>query len=294
MEPTMFDLHALEAILLLLIVAVHAAAGTLAALQLVRKHRRYEFLLVPCILAAVVLDAALLVLRGVSIRTVPLTDLFDSLVALALVFGVLYLLMTSAVEQVWFGSVMVWGILGMVLAAALVARPASRPQDVARTPWAVAHAGLMILATASIMFAAATSALYLLGSYRLKHKAISLVLGRIPNMETLARMNRLGVRIGFVLLTVGIVTGLRLSSLDIGIARWLADSKVICILVAWGLLGAAVILDRFGLLRVKARAYVTIAAFGLVMVAIVGVTVAGATRHRFSRADVPVSVAVTV
>jgi hypothetical protein len=106
-------------------------------------------------------------------------------------------------------------------------------------------------------------------------------------METLARMNHLGVRIGFVLLTVGIVSGLGLSSLDIGIARWLADSKVICIIGAWGLLGATVILDRFGLLSIKVRAYVTIAAFGLILVAIIGVTVAGATRHRFSMADPP-------
>jgi len=283
----MFDLPALEGILLLLLVVVHAAAGALATLQLLKRHRKHEPQLVLCILTAVILDGALLMVRGISIRAVPLTSLFDSLVVLGLVFGVLYLLIKPAIEQVWFGSVMVWTILGMIIAAALVARPASRPQDVARTPWAVAHAGFMILATASIVFAAANSALYLLGSYRLKHKAISQVLGRIPNMEALARMNRLGVWIGFVLLTVGIVSGLRLSSLDIGIARWLADSKVICIIAAWGLLGAAIILDRLGLLRIKLRAYVTIAAFGFIIVAIIGVTIAGATRHSFSRMDSP-------
>jgi ABC-type uncharacterized transport system permease subunit len=283
----MFDLPVLEAILLLLIVAVHAAAGTLSALQLAGKHRRYESVLMPCVLAAVVLDAALITLRGISIKAVPLTGLFDFLIVLALVFSVLYLLVKPTIEQVWFGSIMVWAILGMVLAAALAARPASRPQEVARTPWAVAHAGFMILATASIVFAAANSALYLLGSYRLKHKAVSQVLGRIPNMETLARMSHLGVRVGFVLLTVGIVSGLCLSALDIGIVRWLADSKVICIIGAWGLLGAVVVLDRFGLLRIRAQACVTIAAFGLILVAIIGVTVAGTTRHRFSQANPP-------
>ena len=283
----MFDLPVSEGILLLMLVAVHAAAGTLVTLQLLRRHRKHESRLVVCIVTAVALDAVLLTLRATSIRAVPLTGLFDSLIVLSLVFGVLYLLIKPGVEQVWFSSVMVWTILGMVIAAALVARPAVRLQDVARTPWAVAHAGFMILATASIVFAAANSALYLLGSYRLKHKAISQVLGRIPNMETLARMNRLGTWIGFVLLTVGIVTGLRLSSLDIGVARWLADSKVICIIVAWGLLGAAMILDRLGVLRIKVRAYVTIAAFALIIVAIVGVTIAGATRHRFSRIDSP-------
>ncbi len=287
----MFNLSTLEAIVLLLVVVVHAAAGGMTAMQLVRRHRRYESLLMPTILAAVILDAVLLVLRGTSIKAVPLTSLFDSLILLALIFGVLYLLTRPSVDQVWFGSVMVWAILGMVLVAALVAKPASRPQDVARTPWAVAHASFMILATASIVFAAANSALYLLGSYRLKHKAISQVLGRIPNMETLVRMHRFGVRAGFILLTVGIVSGLGLSLFDTGIARWLADSKVICIIGAWGLLGAILVVDRFGLLRVKARAYVTIVAFGLVLIATIGVTIAGTTQHRFSRADLPATAA---
>lgn len=280
----MFDLPAREAIVLGLAVLAHAAAGAIAALPLLKRHRQYGSLLLPLLVAAMVLEVLLLVLRGASIRAFPLTGLFESLILLALVFCVLYLFLRSTVEQVWFSSVMVWAILGIVLMAALVARPASRPRDVAATPWAVAHASAMILATAAVVFAAANSALYLLGSYRLKHKGIMQVLGRIPNMETLTRMNRIGVRVGFVLLTLGLISGLSLASLvGPGMARWLADGKVICILGAWGLLGAILVLGRFHLLKVKVRAYATIMALGLLLVAIVGVTVTGATQHKFSR-----------
>jgi len=284
MGLTMFDLPATEAIVLALAVLVHAAAGVIAALQLLKRNRQYGPLLLPLVVAALVLEAILLVLRGASIRAFPLTGLFESLIVLALVFGVLYLLLRSAVEQVWFGSVMVWVILGIVVMAALVAKPASRPHEVAATPWAVAHGSAMILATASVVFAAANSALYLLGSYRLKHKGIMQVLGRIPNMETLNRMHRIGVRVGFVLLTLGVISGLGLASLvGPGIARWLADGKVICIIGAWGLLGTILVLGRFNLLKVKVRAYVTMVALGLLLVAIIGVTVAGATQHKFSQ-----------
>ncbi len=283
----MLDLSASETMVFALILLANAAAAVLCALQLLKRPGRYGALLAPLVLAAVLLDAALLGLRGVSIRAVPLTGLFESLVLLALVFGILYLVLRSAVNQVWFGAVMVWVILGIVLMATLVAKPASRPHEVAGTPWAVAHASVMVLAAASVLFAAANSALYLLGSYRLKHKGIMQVLGRMPSMETLDRMNRLGVRIGFVLLTLGVVSGLGLASLvGPGVARWLADGKVICILGAWGLLGAALILDSLSLLKVKARAYMTIAAFGLILLAIIGVTMAGATQHKFSR-DLP-------
>ena len=290
----MFDLSMPEVIVLLLVVAGHAAAGVVAALQLVTSGRRYGTLFLALVLATVVLDAAMLGLRALSIGAVPLTGLFESLLVLALVIGVLYLLLRPAVDQVWFGSVMVWVILGMILTAALVAKPASKPEAVAATPWALAHATAMILASASIMFAAASSALYLLGSRRLKQKKIVLVLGRIPNMETLARMNRAGVRMGFVLLALGVVSGLCLAFLHgPGIAQWLMDVKVICIVCAWGLLGAILILDRFHLLKGKTRAYATLVVFGLILVAIVGVTVAGATQHRFSLGRPPVAAVLT-
>jgi len=280
----MFDLSVPEVIVLLLVVAVHAAAAAVAALQLVTSGQRYGVFLVPLVLAAVVLDAVMLGLRAVSIEAVPLTGLFESLLVLALVFGVLYLLLRHAIDQVWFGSVMVWVIFGMILMAALVAKPASRPEAVAATPWALAHATAMILASASIMFAAASSVLYLLGSHRLKQKKIVLVLGRIPNMETLARMNWAGVRVGFVLLMLGVISGLFLAVLHgPGIAPWLMDVKVICIVLAWGLLGAILLLDRLRLLKAKTRAYATLVVFGLILVAIVGVTVVGATQHRFSQ-----------
>jgi len=279
----MFDLSAWEVAVFSLVVAAHVGGAVIAALELGGSRYRYGSLLAPVVLAAVALNAVLLGVRGISIRAVPLTGLFESLLVLAMVFGVLYLSLRSTIEQVWFGTIMVWAMLGMIIAGAFVAEPPSRPQALAATPWAVAHGSLMVLASASVLFAAANAALYLLGSYRLKHKGIMQVLGRIPNLETLARMNRLGVRVGFILLTVGILAGLGLTSLQgTGVARWLADSKVICILGAWCLLGTIVLLDRLRLLKINVRAYVTLAAFGLILAAVLVVTVAGATQHKFS------------
>jgi ABC-type transport system involved in cytochrome c biogenesis permease subunit len=284
----MLNLSAPEAVVFVLVVLAQAAAGLVAVLELRAGCQRYGVWSVALVLGTVVLSTGLLALRGLSIRAVPLTGLFESLILLAAVFGVLYLSLRPAIDQVWFGAVMVWVILGMLVAAALVTRPAARPQELAATPWAVAHATAMILASASVMFAAANAGLYLLGSYRLKHHRVMQVLGRIPNMETLTRMNRLAVGLGFVLLTVGVLGGLGLAQQDgTGIAKWLTDIKVLCIVAAWGLLGLVLILDRLGRLKVKVRAYATMVAFGLLLVAMIGVSVAGATRHKFSQAPLP-------
>ncbi len=110
------------------------------------------------------------------------------------------------------------------------------------------------------------------------------VLGKVPNIEKLERMNLLGVRVGFVLLTIGLISGLGLASKPgIGIVAWLADGKVICTIAAWVLLGIILVLSRMLLLKDKMRAYMTVVAFVLVLFAILGVTILGATQHDFTR-----------
>lgn len=280
----MLDLSISETVVFTLMVAAHAAAGVGVTLQLLRRPGFHRIMIAPLILGAVLLDALLLVFRGVFIRAIPLTGLFESLLLLILVFGILYLLLSRVIDQVWFGLIMIWLMFGIAVTAGFVAGPASRAHAAAATPWAIAHAGVMILAAASVVLATAASSLYLLGSHRLKRKKVMHVLGRIPNMETLAAMNRIGLRLGFVLLTVGLVSGLGLaSSLGTGLAAWLADGKVLCIMAAWTLLGVILVWDRFFLLKIKARAYATIVAFGLILLATIGVTIVGATQHKFSR-----------
>lgn len=279
----MFDLSPMEGILFVVVVVAHAAGGTFAVLQLVRRRGRWQRVLVPAMTAAVLSDAVFLGARAAQIRAVPLTGPFESLVAVALVFGILYLLLHVTIEQVWFGSVLAWATLGMVLLAALVAKPAARPEAVAATPWAVAHACVMVLAAASVVFATANAGLYLLCSHRLKQKQIVRVLGRMPNMETLGRMNRISLRVAFALLTVGALTGLGMAaSLGMGLGQWLTDGKVVCIIAVWIVLAGNMVLDHLSLLKDKVRAYVTIVAFVLVVLAVLGVTVAGITQHSFS------------
>lgn len=279
----MLELSLSEMIVFTLILAAQAAAGAIVTRQLLGRRGRAEAVVAPVILAGIAAEGLLLVMRGVSIHAVPLTGPFESLLLLALIFGVSYLFLRRMIDQVWFGLVMVWLMFGTVVAAGFVAGPPSQAQRVAATPWAIAHGVAMILAAASVVLATAASILYLLAHRRLKHKKVMHVLGRIPNMETLVVMNRIGLRLGFVLLTAGVAGGLGLaSSLGTGLGAWLADGKVLCILAAWALLGAILVWDRFFLLRGKIRAYVTIATFALILFATIGVTVFGTTQHKFS------------
>lgn len=272
-----------EIIIFIFVIVVYLTAAIVGVLQLLAGGEKYKRFLWPLVLVAVTLEAVLLVFRAVAIKAVPLTGLFESMVVLTIVFGLIFLFLSSAIQQVWFGSVMVWVILGMFLMAGTVAKPASEVHAVAATPWAIAHGVTMILGGASIMFATASAFLYLLGNHRLKLKKVMQVLGRVPNIEKLEQMTLFGIRAGFILITIGLISGLGLIwLLKTGIFEWLTDGKVIFIIAAWGLLGIVLMLDRMLLLNGKARAYMTIAIFVLVLFAIL-VSVLGATQHDFSR-----------
>lgn len=275
-----------ETVIFVLVVATYLAAAVVGVLQLRPRGEKYRRFLLPLVSLALTLEAVILVFRAVAIKAVPLTGLFESMIVLTIVFGLTYLFLSIAIQQVWFGSVMVWVILALVLLAGIVAEPAAQAHAAASTPWAMAHAIAMILGGASAMLAMASAVLYLFARRKLKQKDLLGVLGKVPNIEKLERMNLLGLKSCFVLLTFGLVSGIGLaatsSSLNMTARDWLTDAKIVLIAVVWLLLGAILALWRTVRLKEKTIAHVTIVAFALILFAVVGTSVFCGTGHDFA------------
>lgn len=288
----MLELPIEEIIVFAFAVTVYLAAAIIGILQLLTGGEKYRRFLSSLVVLAVVLEVVILILRAVEIKAVPLTGLFESMITLTVVFGLVYLFFSIVIEAVWFGSVMAWVIFSMILLAGIAAEPASEPEAVAATPWAIAHGVAMVLGGVSIMFATASAFLYLLGSHRLKRKKVIQVLGRVPNLEKLERMNLLGLKACLVLMTFGVVTGIGMAAagsaaLEMTFLDWLTDAKVVLVLVAWMLICIILALWRASALKGKMIAYMTIVAFVvLVLFAIVVSTVFCGTKHDFVRDDV--------
>jgi len=270
--------------------ALFLAAAILGILQLPAGGEKLKRFLLPLVSLAVTLEAVMLIFRAVAIKAVPLTGLFESMIVLTIVFGLIYLFISIAIQQVWFGSVMVWVIFTLVILAAIVAEPASQAQAAAATPWAIAHGIAMILSGAAAMLATASAVLYLLGGRKLKQKKVLQVIGRVPNIEKLERMNLFGLKSCFVLMTFGLAGGVGLAatsaSLNMTALDWLTDPKIVLIALAWLLLGSILALWRTVKLREKTIAYVTLVAFALILFAVVGTSVFCGTEHDFGLSDV--------
>ena len=104
----MFDLPLHEMVTFALVVAIALAAAAVGILQLLPGIEKFRRFLLPLVSLAVVLEAVILVFRAMAIKSVPLTGLFESMIVLTIVVGLTYLFFSLAIQQVWFGSVMVW------------------------------------------------------------------------------------------------------------------------------------------------------------------------------------------
>jgi len=284
----MFDLPLREAALFVLVAVLYLAAAAVGVLQLSPKGEKYKRFLLPFVLLAVTLEAVILLFRAVAIKAVPLTGLFESMIVLTIVFGLTYLFFSVAIRQVWFGSVMVWVMLVLVVLTGIVAEPASQAHAAASTPWAIAHAIAMILGGAAAMLATASAVLYLFARRKLKQKDLLQVLGKVPNIEKLEQMNLFGLKLCFVLMTLGLASGIGLAatttSLNMTALDWITDAKIVLVSVVWLLVGAILVLWRVVNLKERTIAHVTLVAFALILFAVVGTSVFCGTGHDFSSA----------
>jgi len=270
-------------------VALYFAAAVVGVFQLLAGKEKCRRLLLPLVSLAVTLEAVILIFRAVAIKAVPLTGSFESMIVLTIVFGLTYLFLSIAIQRVWFGSVMVWVMLVLILMAVMVAEPPSQAHEAASTPWAIAHAVAMILAGSAAMLAAATAALYLFARRKLKRKDLAQILGKVPNIEKLERMNIFGLKACFILMTFGLVSGIGLAatsaSLNMTTLDWLTDAKIVLIAVVWLILATIMVLWRTVKLKEKTIAHVTIVAFALILFAVVGTSIFCGTSHNFAGGD---------
>lgn len=110
----MLELPGLEIAIFAFVVVVYLAAAIVGIVELLAGGEKYKRFLLPLVSLVVTLEAVILILRTIAIKTVPLTGLFESMIVLTIVFGLIHLFFSIAIRQVWFGSVMGWVILPMV------------------------------------------------------------------------------------------------------------------------------------------------------------------------------------
>ena len=214
---------------------------------------------------------AAVVRAGIEARGIPLSSLGEYLLMLGWIVMTLHL-------YVWFRHrVYVAGlVLPPIAALSAIGAMQLLSDDPARGaggqgPWFLFHTTVATLGMAILSLAFAMSVIYLIQDRALKSKKTLRLIERLPDLEKADHVGHQALIVGFILLTLGIGTGVIINS-SYHAQLWVPGPKQIFPLLAW-IVFAVILASRTALgFRGRKSAYLTIAGFALGLLTILGMT----------------------
>ncbi|MBI2478004.1 MAG: cytochrome c biogenesis protein CcsA, partial [Planctomycetia bacterium] len=142
--------------------------------------------------------------------TSPLSSWYDFCLLAAWVVAGAYLGLTIRRRENAIGVFLLPLVLGLICVAVFQDRTPF-PVRTANSVWRLVHGLTLMVGTTAVTLGFATGLMYLLQSYRLKHKRPPSRRFRLPSLEWLQNFNRESLFISTCLLAIGLVSGVALN-----------------------------------------------------------------------------------
>ncbi len=246
--------------------ALYLAAAALLLRSLLRGSgaqppRIGTYLLVP----ALAVHLAGLVVYTEVFQELPLVGLGPSLSTFVFLLGGLIVPLATAHAEARPLALLLSPLAAVLLAAALAIGLAPAGPPVAfRGAWFATHVLLALLAYASLALACAAGVCYLIQFHELKSKHLGRWFRFLPSLETLDRVGRRALAVGFPLLTVAILLGWAWA-VRFEYALWTERTKLLWAATTWVIFLLAIAARLGGAERARRGALASIVAFPAVV-----------------------------
>jgi len=185
--------------------------------------------------------AAYLILAGTTFGHVPVASMWEAMTFVAFALAVVYIGLEWRLKIRTTGVFLLTpAFVFQVLSSAFVTHT-REVEDILRSSWFGVHVTSALLGFAALSIAAVYGALYVLLYQSLKGSRVGLVFRRLPNLETLGRLNWNAMVVGWGSLTLAILIGIvwvtGLQSRGEITGNFLADPKFLSTVAVWGLYG---------------------------------------------------------
>lgn len=198
----------------------------------------------------------------------PVVDFWSTLSLLALAVLVVYLPVESMARAPSTGAfVLGFAFLLQLIASCFLIE--LQPSEFGRSPFFAIHIATIVFAVAALLLSGFFGALYLVLLRQIRGHRFGVLFQRLPDLESLSRLNRSSAIIGFVLLTLGLNVGIGWAHAGAVEDFDYLDPKVLPVVVLWivfGLIGSSRWL-RF--LSGKRAAIVAVTAATLLILAVI-------------------------
>jgi ABC-type transport system involved in cytochrome c biogenesis permease subunit len=248
--------------------AVYLAAGLVAGLGLGLETRRIERASVALLAFGALLHAVSFGLLHMTANPPPVTSLLEACSFMAWIGTVFFLILLRRSQlQRLVVLVAPAAFLGAFLATLVPASP--RVAEPAQGSWPHAHVLLSSAGLALLGFAGLAGVMFLLEHARLKSKKSLDRRFPLPSLEALDRVNAVSLAVGFLLLTLGVVTGMMWLQTTKG-TPWTGTTHEVWSLVAW-VVYAALVYARFAAKQsARQSAISAVGGFAFLLFAVVG------------------------
>jgi ABC-type uncharacterized transport system permease subunit len=213
-----------------------------------------------------VFQCAFLVERGHALNACPLTNLFEVLIFLSWSMVLLYFLVGTAYRLSLLG-VFTSPLAFIFQTVALISPIDSPPGPRARTvpqPWLETHAAISIVAYGAFALACVAGVMYLIQERQLKTHRLRGLFFLLPPIADLAVViNRL-IFTGFVLLTLGLLTGFEVPEVRL---EW---GKVVWGVGVWLIYGGILQADKWRRITPRLVAMLSVGAFTITLATLWG------------------------
>jgi ABC-type uncharacterized transport system permease subunit len=259
------------------------AWGTVAALLRQRRDTpwRHRQTLVAVTLA-IAAAMALIVSRSADTGQTSVATVFDAMVLLVAVLGLLFM-----ATSLWARGPAL-GVFLLPLMLILMALAAVLQRDAAALPEGIPHAAtlthiiLTVVGMAVLALACAAAIMYLAQQSRLRRGSTDRLSSQLPSLEWLEAQNRRAVAVGFVLFTVGLGLGLGLMVLrGDAVGLGFEDPKVLTSLAVWAVFAVLVAMSALRRFRGQSVARWTVAIFVLMVLVAATVGTVWRSAHVF-------------
>jgi HemX protein len=154
-----------------------------------------------------VIHGVYLILAGIEYEHLPLASTWESLTFIAFAVALVYLVLEWQMRDRSTGVFLISGVLLLqILSTAFIAHTREVP-DILRSPMFGIHVSTALIGYVALAISALYGLMYLIQYRQLKQRHVGLLFQRLPNLETLSRMNVRALGIGWLGLTVAIVAG---------------------------------------------------------------------------------------
>ncbi|HET8549385.1 MAG TPA: cytochrome c biogenesis protein CcsA [Bryobacteraceae bacterium] len=181
---------------------------------------------------ATVLHMVSLVETAVRLRHFPANNFAETVSLCAFVISATFLLIYWRYRFQSLSVFLFPLIFVMTLAGAMQGEGVSWSTPVLRGAWLTLHVVLVLLGYAAMLVMAVASFFYLLQERQLKAKRPESYFERLPPLATLDDLISRAMGVGFVLITLGVITGSTWAYIEFG-TRWLADPKIAISFITW-------------------------------------------------------------